>query len=161
MQEVEFELSLSDQPSGIVLAGEFSFEVDVRVLLFAWNGQDMAWAKESGHLRSAKLDICYHPCRGDDIQLLARIGGSVSTDLMLKSTQCPTVGMTCRAELSVPSVLYRTINHGLGLLVIPTELTKSRRKCLWHIRSGELPEKFAMFEQAQGRRGIFDNHPFA
>jgi hypothetical protein len=157
---VEFELSLSDHPCGRVLAADLDFEEEARFLLFAWCGQHLAWAKASSYDTGAELDICYHPCLGDQVQLLARIAGTVSTDLILKSNQVPTSGMRSRAELSVPSVLYTTLDHGLGLLAVRREQTNSRRKGLWHIRPDAITPELALFAQAYGRHGTFVGHPF-
>jgi len=157
---VEFELCLSDRPWGRVLVGDFDFEEEARFILFAWSGQQLAWAKASYFDTGAELDICYHPCLEDKFQLIARIAGTVSTELILKSNQVPTSSMRSRAELSVPSVLYTTVDHGLGLLAVPRGLTKSRRKGLWHIRPDAMTPELALFAQAYGRRGTFVGHPF-
>jgi hypothetical protein len=157
---VEFELSVSDHPWGRVLVADFDFEEEARFLLFAWNGQQLVWAKASTCDTSAELNLCYHPCLGDKVQLLAGISGTVSTDLILKSNQVPTSGMRSRAEISVPSVLYTTRDHGLGLLAVRRGLTQSRRKGLWHIRPEAITPELALFAPAYGRRGTFVGHPF-
>jgi len=79
---------------------------------------------------------------------------------MLTASQMPKAGVSCHAEMSVPSVLYTTTDHGVGLLAIPHELTKSRRKGLWHIKPAALNQDLTLFEQAYGRCGMFSGHPF-
>ncbi len=160
MQLVEFDLSITDEPWGTVLQGEINFDEAVRFLLFAWCGKDLSWAKSSGFATGATLDICYGPRPRGRVQLMARISDTVSTDLTLKSNQIPTTGMRCLAQLSVPSVLYETRNHGVGLLALPHGTTKSRKKRLWHIKPAALTAELAVFEQAYGRRGQFVGHPF-
>ena len=158
---VEFHLSLSDHPWGRVIEWVVDFEEEVRYLMFAWNGPEMVWVKASQNDGDADVNICYHPTCEDQVQLLAEIAGSESADLMLISSQVPTTEIKCFAELAVPSVLYRTPNHGLGLLAVPRAQTQSRRKKLWHIKPDAITPELAPFENAYGRYGSLLGHPFS
>lgn len=157
---IEFELSLVDHSFGKVLVANFDFEEEARFLLFAWNGEHLEWVKASFCGTGADLNICYHPLLGDQVQLLARIASNVSTALILNSNQVPTSSLLVRAELSAPTVLYTTPDHGLGLLAVRHGLTKSRRKGLWHIKPDAITPELAPFAQAYGRQGMIVGHPF-
>jgi len=157
---VNFDLSLTDRSSSPVLKGAFDFGQDARFLVFAWNGQSLAWAKAPRYGSGAALSIWYHECLGDDVQFIAHISSGCTYDLKLSASQVPNAGVNCRAEMSVPSILYTTAGHGVGILAIPRELTKSRRKGLWHLRPEALTLEMAVFEQARGRSGMFTGHPF-
>ncbi len=158
---VEFDLEFSVRPSGTALTGQVDFVQPTRYLLFAWRGNELAWAKSSFSDGLTGLDICYHRCIGTHVQLITWVGNATSESLMLTTSHMPEAGTHCSAELSVPSVLYTKLDHGMGLLALPRGLTKSRRKGLWHIRPEAFTPELRLFEQAYGRRGVFMEHPFS
>jgi hypothetical protein len=158
---VNFELKLSHEPWGIVLEGTVEFAEEIRCLLFAWNGNEVAWAKSSQLEKSVDLSLCYYPSPIGRAQLITRVGSGWSTELMLKPHQRPTSGTSCSAEPNQVSILYRTEDHGVGLVALLPECTQSRRKKLWHIRPERVSDALQLFVQAYGRAGTFTGHPFA
>jgi hypothetical protein len=157
----EFELTLSHQPWGTVLDGRVEFAEEMRFLLFAWNSDELAWAKAPGFATAADLSLCYYPSPIGRLQLITRVGMGGSSDLMLTPRQGPTTGAWCTVRPSQVSILYRTELHGVGLVVLPRKSTQSRRKQLWHIRSEAVSEELQLFVQAYGRSGTFTGHPYA
>lgn len=160
MQPIDFELEVSIQPSGRVLSGLIRFERPVRSLLYAWKGDQLVWMKAPFWDTEVELNLCYHPCTEDRIQLIAGISKATMTDLMLVESDLPTTSIKGQLELYKPSNLIKVGDHGVGILVVPKEMTRSKRKGLWLIKSSVIPNDLAFFEIPNGRNGKLSRHPF-
>ena len=156
----KLDLTISPQPWGTVLEGRVELAEPMRLILFAWNRQELAWAKAPGIETSAEIFLCYYPSPIGRIQLITRVGMGSSTELMLSPNQCPIAGAECDIEPNKVSILYRTANHGVGLIAVSKNCTQSRRKKLWHLRSDSVSDELRIFVPAYGRSGLFSEHPF-
>ena len=83
MQPIDFELKVSIEPTGRVLSGLVRFERPVRSLIYAWKGDQLVWMKTPIFDTEVELNLCYHPCTEDWIQLSGGISKATMTDLML------------------------------------------------------------------------------
>ena len=160
MQVIDYELEVSIQPSGRVLSGQVRFERPVRSLLYAWKGDQLVWMRAPFWDAEVEVNLCYHPCTDDRIQLVAGISKATMTDLMLVESDLPTTSVKGQLELCKPSNLFKQGDHGVGILAVPKEMTQSKRKGLWLIQSNVIPNDLAFFDIPSGRSGKLSGHPF-
>ncbi len=159
MSDTDFVLEYDSERRA--LTGVAEFEIEARFLLFAWSGQgELHWAKDHRPSSAVYLELNYHKATGHNVQLIAFVNRMCYDKLILKDRQVPSGDIVCQATLGVPSVLYETIDHGIGLLAIPRRETKTRRRALWHIRPEVQAERYFPFANAYGRYGVLTGNPF-
>lgn len=121
-----------------MLAAELEFALPARVLLFAWLGNDMWWAKSSRCEARHSWTALYHHLADGSRQAIVTCGAvlehCVLEHCVLPARCEPLASTQVALQFLQPVVLYRSGAHGLGIIAVPQGASKTLRNGIWQLK---------------------------
>ena len=142
------ELKLSEDEWGRKsLAGEFTFAVPTKLLLFAWFRNELWWVKSPEWATKHSYVAQYHHLRDGGRQVIIT-SGAVLQHCIAPAVYEPDAGVHVEIQPLTPSVLYRRDAHAVGLVAVPTGAAESRRNGIWCLKPTHMNESLVPFSRA-------------
>ena len=162
------------------LAADLSFVVPAKVLVFAWMGCDLWWAKSShwstehewtARYLQAELGWSYVlvDCRGrpssPDVPNDSRWHAWIP-DCCIPVGHEPDAAAAAEVDFLKPAVFHQRAGHGVGLIAVPHGAAKSLRTGIWRLKQTQMNESLepfatALFQTRTGRvKGFMPNITF-
>ncbi|MEE9337565.1 MAG: hypothetical protein V3U87_05755 [Methylococcaceae bacterium] len=139
----------SDEYGRKTLFSEMNFEVDVKIMAFAWYKDKVWWSKTSDWNNNIDMNIMYHHCKNSDRQVQVRVSRSAFIqDCTIPNGYDPESGNEINVEYLTPIVIYNKEQHGIGFIVFPDGSLKSLRNGIWKLKREFYTNNLQFFEPA-------------